>query len=159
MHVLHKNGSSLWITAMTEYQRFTTEIDITHLTNISTWIQLYTEVRKKSDVVFRKSLGLTRFEPGSSCILAVVRETNKFKSYRKMKFFKILIKFGIENKQTIRAFRENLNIWKWISSSVQWNAKIWMLEIRTITSSDFSKVGCMIVIPNLNWTKFVKTGC
>ena len=37
---------------MAENQRFTTEIDITHLTNISTQIQLYTEVRKKSDVVF-----------------------------------------------------------------------------------------------------------
>ena len=64
-------GSSLWITAMAENQRFTTEIDITHLTNISTWIQLYTEVRKKSDVVFlEKSLGLARFEPWSSCIAA-----------------------------------------------------------------------------------------
>ena len=52
MHVLHKNGFSLSITAMTENQRFTTEIVITHLTNISTQIQLYTEVRKKSDVVF-----------------------------------------------------------------------------------------------------------
>ena len=70
MHVLHKNGSSLWIIAMTEYQKFTTEIDNTHLTNISTWIQLYTEVRKKSDVVSEKSLGLARFEPGSSCIVA-----------------------------------------------------------------------------------------
>ena len=70
MHALHKNGSSLWITAMTENQRLTTEIDITHLTNISTWIKLYIEVRKKSDVVFLKSLGLARFELGSSCMVA-----------------------------------------------------------------------------------------
>ena len=70
MYVLHKNFSSLWITTITEYQRFTTEIDITHLTNISTWIQLYTEVRKKSDVVFQKKLCLARFESGSSWIIA-----------------------------------------------------------------------------------------
>ena len=41
---------------MTENQRFTKEIDITHLTNLSTLIQLYSEVRKKSDVVFPKKV-------------------------------------------------------------------------------------------------------
>ena len=36
MHVLHNNGSSLLaMTVMTENQRFTIEIDIKHLTNIS----------------------------------------------------------------------------------------------------------------------------
>ena len=60
MHVLHNNGSSLSITAMTENQRFTTEIDITHLTNVSTWLRLYTEVRKKSDVVFLKKVRVSQ---------------------------------------------------------------------------------------------------
>ena len=62
--------------AMTENQKFITEIDITHLTNISTPLQLYTEVRKKSDVVFqKKSLGLARFEPRSSCTVTIATPT------------------------------------------------------------------------------------
>ena len=45
---------------MTENQRFTTEIDSMHLTNISTQIQLYTDVRKKSDVVSLKKVWVSQ---------------------------------------------------------------------------------------------------
>ena len=63
--------SSLWITAMTENQIFTTANYITHRRNISTRIQFYNEAWKKSDVVFlKKSLVLVRFKPSSSCIVA-----------------------------------------------------------------------------------------
>jgi hypothetical protein len=49
-----------------ENQRFTSEIDNSHLKNISTWIQLLFEVIKKGEVVFqKKNLAHARFKPHS----------------------------------------------------------------------------------------------